>query len=379
MKKQEEYSGVGSIENLRDIFLRQNAGKIFLVTGRKSFEMSGAEIIFKKLSREFEFIQYNDFTENPKYEELEKGIDLFRKSDCDIIVAIGGGSVIDTAKLINILSPQEQKPSVYITGREEVKIKGKHFTAIPTTSGAGSEATHFAVVYMNREKFSLAHEFILPDAVILDPELTFSLPTRITALSGIDAFSQAVESYWSVNSTDASKAFSSEAIKLITGNLQKAVNNPDSESRINMSAAANLAGKAINITKTTAPHAVSYTMTSHYGVPHGQAVSITLADFLVYNFNVTEKDITDKRGVSYVKNTFKDLLNLLGSKTVTEGREKIKQLMKDINLKTSLEDCGISSEEDIRFISENVNTERLGNNPRKLTKDELILILRNNL
>jgi len=154
---QDEYTGVHSIENLREIFLKQNAAKVFLVTGRKSFGLSGAENFFKKLSEEFEFIQYNDFSENPKYEELEKGINLFRDSDCDIIVAAGGGSVIDTAKLINTLSAQEKDPAKYITGEEVISNKGKHFTAIPTTSGAGSEATHFAVVYMDMEKFSLAH------------------------------------------------------------------------------------------------------------------------------------------------------------------------------------------------------------------------------
>ena len=379
MKNQEEYCGVHSIENLREIILKQKAVKVFLVTGKKSFGLSGAENFFKKLSAEFEFVQYNDFSENPKFEELEKGINLYRDSDCDIIVAAGGGSVIDTAKLINVLSAQEKDPAGYITGGEIISDKGKHFTAIPTTSGAGSEATHFAVVYKDKEKFSLAHEYILPDAVIIDPELTFSLSPLHTALSGIDAFCQAVESYWSVNSTDVSKTFAGEAIKLITGNLQKAVNSPVTECRINMSVAANLAGKAINITKTTAPHAVSYSMTSHFGVPHGQAVSYTLGDFLVYNYNVTEDDINDKRGVSFVKKTFEELLKLLGCKSVYDCREKIKRLMKEINLKTNLKDYGISSEEDIRFIADNVNTERLVNNPRSLTNSELLSILRNEL
>lgn len=379
MKIQEEYTGVHSIENLREIFIKQNAARVFLVTGKKSFGLSGAEIFFKKLSAEFEFVQYNDFSENPKYEELEKGINLYRDSDCDVIAAAGGGSVIDTAKLINVLSAQDKEPAEYITGGEIISNKGKHFSAIPTTSGAGSEATHFAVVYKGREKFSLAHEFILPDAVIIDPVLTFSLSPRHTALSGIDAFSQSVESYWSVNSTDVSKNFAEEAIKLISGNLQKAVNNPDPECRVKMSTAANLAGKAINITKTTAPHAVSYSMTSHYGVPHGQAVSFTLGDFLVYNYNVNEDDINDKRGVSFVKKTFEELIKLIGCKSVYEGREKIKQLMKEINLKTNLKEYGISSEEDIRFIADNVNTERLGNNPRSLTYSALLSILRNNL
>lgn len=379
MKEQKEFFGVRAIENLREILLMQKSDKIFLVTGKKSFEISGAQKIFKGLSKEFEFIRFSNFSENPKFEELENGINLFRNSNCENVMAVGGGSVIDMAKLINILTVQDKNSADYITGKEIITNKGKKFTAIPTTSGAGSEATHFAVVYLNKEKYSLAHEYILPDTAVIDPSLTYSMSPLLTALSGIDAFAQAVESYWCVNSNEASRAYAGEAVKLITGNLVKAVKNPVAENRINMSKAANLSGKAINITKTTAPHALSYTMTSYFGVPHGQAVSITLGDFLVYNYNVTEKDITDKRGVNFVKRNLDDLVKLLECKNVYDGREKIKQLIEDSGLSTNLKAFGIKSEEDAKFIAEKVNTERLGNNPRTLNNSDLLAILRNNL
>lgn len=379
MKEQKEFFGVRAIENLREILLMQKSDKIFLVTGKKSFEISGAQKIFKGLSKEFEFIRFSNFSENPKFEELENGINLFRNSNCENVMAVGGGSVIDMAKLINILTVQDKNSADYITGKEIITNKGKKFTAIPTTSGAGSEATHFAVVYLNKEKYSLAHEYILPDTAVIDPSLTYSMSPLLTALSGIDAFAQAVESYWCVNSNEASRAYAGEAVKLITGNLVKAVKNPVAENRINMSKAANLSGKAINITKTTAPHALSYTMTSYFGVPHGQAVSITLGDFLVYNYNVTEKDITDKRGVNFVKRNLDDLVKLLECKNVYEGREKIKQLIEDSGLSTNLKAFGIKSDEDAKFIAGKVNTERLGNNPRTLNNSDLLAILRNNL
>ncbi|MEZ4822960.1 MAG: iron-containing alcohol dehydrogenase [Ignavibacteria bacterium] len=152
---------------------------------------------------------------------------------------------------MNVLSYQTNSPEQILKGESEIVRKGKPLIAVPTTSGAGSEATHFAVVYSGDKKYSLAHEYILPDYSVIDPQLTFSLPKEITATSGIDAFSQAMESYWNVNANEESRKYSRGAIQLIFDSLSKAVNEGDEESRINMSRAAHLAGKAINITKTT--------------------------------------------------------------------------------------------------------------------------------
>ncbi|MEO8666060.1 MAG: phosphonoacetaldehyde reductase, partial [Ignavibacteria bacterium] len=276
---QKEFIGIGELGRLGEILKLKDSDKIFLVTGKKSYESSGAEKIINEQLKNYEFKRFSDFEENPKLEDIKTGIELF-KNGYDMIIAVGGGSVIDVAKLINVLSSQKNSPEEIIADNSKIKNKGKYFAAIPTTAGAGSEATHFAVVYKNKEKFSVAHEYIYPDTVIIDPQLTYNLPKAVTAISGIDALSQAVESYWNVYSTDKSKHYATQSIKLIIENLEKAVNKPDEDSRFNMSLAANLAGKAINITKTTAPHALSYSMTSYFGVPHGQAVSITLGEFL---------------------------------------------------------------------------------------------------
>jgi len=270
--KQEEYFGIGSIENLPDILTRLNAKKILLVTGKHSYVTSGAKKILDKLLRSFAVTQLNDFTENPKLEEIEKGIREYKDFECDAVIAVGGGSIIDTAKSINILAWQKENPKSIIQGHAKISKKGKKFIAIPTTSGARSEATHFAVVYIDKNKYSLANEFILPDIAIIDPQFTFKLNSLITAASGIDALCQAIESFWCVNSNEESKKYSRESIALIFENLNSAVNSAAEKNRINMSKAANLAGRAINITKTTAPHAISYSMTSYFGVPHGEAV-----------------------------------------------------------------------------------------------------------
>ena len=260
--KQEEYLGLGGIKHLEDILKNNHFENIFLVTGKDSYGSCGAEEAVYSLMSRYTFSRFCDFEVNPKIEDVERGISLFREKDYDMIVAIGGGSVLDIAKLIKILSPQSGKPKEYIKKEKEIEVQGMPLVAIPTTAGSGSEATHFAVVYIDKEKYSLAHDYILPEHAILDSKLTTNLPPKITASTGMDILSQAIESYWSVNSKDESKEYAQESISLVLNNLITAVNNPSPRSREFMLKASHLAGKAINITKTTAPHALSYPLTS---------------------------------------------------------------------------------------------------------------------
>lgn len=372
---QAEYSGTGCIKNLTEILSNIKPRNIFLVAGKNSYRTSGAEGILNDLLKEYTVTLFNEVSGDPVIESIIKGMDIFLESDCDIVIAIGGGSVIDTAKSINILSSQEINPRHIIESKEKIVNKGKPLIAIPTTSGAGSEATHFAVVYMEKEKYSLAHEYVLPEYSIVDPQLTFHLSSGITATSGIDAFSQAIESFWNVNANDESREYSEEAIKLILENIKAAVKEPTEYSRENMSKAAHLAGKAINITKTTAPHAVSYAMTSYYGIPHGQAVCVTLAEFLEFNFNVTESDLMPGLNLNEVRANHEKLLRILKCRDISEGKNLINELIKSIGLKTKLSELNITSKDDLKIISESVNLERLKNNPRSVSKEDIGRIL----
>lgn len=373
--KQSEYFGTGCIEYLKEILKNINSKNVFVVTGKNSYQFSGAKEILTEILKNHSVTFFSSASPAPVIEEIIKGMDLFIESECDTVIAAGGGSVIDTAKSVNILSFQESNPVSIISGKNKIINKGKPLIAIPTTSGSGSEATHFSVVYMSNEKYSVAHEYILPDYSITDPQFTFNLPHGITATSGIDAFSQAVESFWNVNADEESKKYSEEAIRLILGNLKMAVNQPTEDSRVNMSRAAHLAGKAINITKTTAPHAVSYAMTTYFGIPHGQAVCITMPEFLEFNFNVTEKDIAPGYDIQEAKTRNKDLLKIFGCNNITEGRQMIIDLIHGIGLRSKLSDLKIISTEDLNLISRNVNLERLKNNPRIVTQKDLDTIL----
>lgn len=375
---QKEYIGSDSINNLKKILNKHKPKNIFLITGKKSYTICGAKPILDIILKNYKVVHFHDFQTNPKLFDIVKGIDIFKKNNCDFVIAIGGGSVIDMAKSINIFAANPVKPINYFNLKKPLKLKGKTLVAIPTTSGTGSEATSFSVAYIGKDKHSVESYNMLPDYAIVDPQFIVKIPKNIAASTGMDAFSQAIESYWSNNSTDESKIYSKEAIQLIMQNVRNFVNNPSEKSRLEMAKAAHLAGKAINISKTTACHAISYPITSYFNVPHGHAVALTLAQILVYNSQVTEKDILDGRGVDYVKSIIGEIVALLESDNAKEAGKKIKSLMKDIGLATSLSRLGIKKDTDIEIIIKNgFNPYRVKNNPRELTESALRRILHN--
>ena len=375
---QQEYLGFESINNLKEILSKHNPKNIFLVTGKSSYEKCGAKKAIEPYLENCNVINFYDFEVNPKLKDIEKGIEVFKKNNCDFVIAVGGGSVMDVAKSINVLAANDEKPQEYVDKKINIENRGKTLVAIPTTSGSGSEATRFAVIYINKIKCSLDHEFVVPDYAIVDPHFTMNLPKEITASAGMDALCQAIESYWCINSTDKSKNYAKEAIKLAMSNLSDAVNNPSEQSREAMSKAAHLAGKAINISKTTSCHAVSYPITSYFNVLHGHAVALTLGQMLVYNSSVTKNDLSDKRGVDYVKTTIDEIVNLIGAWNAEEASEKISNLMEEIGLSTKLSRLGIRTNNDINIIIKNgFDPDRVKNNPRKLTEEALREILSN--
>lgn len=370
-----EYFGFNSAYDLRRILEKENPEKIFLVTGKSSYEKSGAKKIIEPMLSNYNKTHFCDFEVNPKLNDIQRGVDAFKKKSCDFLIGVGGGSVMDMAKSINCFANNPASPFEYLTGKKTVKKKGKLLVAMPTTSGSGSEATHFAVVYMDSIKYSLAHEFLLPDYNIVDPNLTLNIPKEIIASSGIDALSHAIESHWCVNSTDYSKQYSSEAIKLIKNNLIAVFNKSSNDSIGIMAKAAHLAGKAINITKTTASHSISYPLTSHFNISHGHAVALTLPLMLIYNSELTKQDCLDKRGVDYVKKSIKEIVNLLGYNDEGQAQRGLSYLIKSIGLETNLGDLGISNLE--VMIKEGFNHNRVRNNPRLLTENNLRNILGN--
>jgi len=369
-----QYSGRNSLGEVAELLSHYRPQRVFLVTGRASFSTSGAESALEPLLSGIAVVQFCDFTANPQCEDVDRGILLFRKKRCNFVIAIGGGSVIDMAKLINICGVHDGPVRDYILDKRAFTRSGLPLVAVPTTAGSGAETTHFVTVYIGDRKYSVAHRLMLPDHFVLDHRLTMTLPPEITASTGIDALSQAVESYWCVDGTDETRRHAREAIDCITQHLHRAVTDPTEASREKMLRAANLAGKAINVTKTTAPHALSYAFTSAFGVPHGHAVGLTLGAIFEHNLGTTEDDVADPRGVGYVRDRMNELSQALDSSPGTNIRRLLAQLMQDIGLETKLSRLGVARS-DLPDLVRSVNEERLRNNPRRLSPETIGRIL----
>ena len=370
---QNNYFGVGSIAFIEKILKEISPKKIFFVTGRKSYISSGAKEILEPILKDYSVIHFQDFFPNPQLKEVEAGL---KELDDDVgaVIAVGGGSVIDIAKAVTILAAQDGEPSMYVKKEKEIARKAKPLIAVPTTAGSGSEATSIAVLYIDKTKHSFSHEYMLPSYTIIDPQLTMSMPKKIAASTALDAFCQAIEAYWSINSTEESRYHSEEAIKIMMNSLTNSVNKPNLELRGEMTKAANLAGKAINIAKTTVCHALSYGISMNFAFPHGYAVSLTLANALKYNSEVTNADCNDKRGPEHVKRVIANLLSFLNCQSVNQSGEFITNLIKDVGLEPLLDKVGIKGEWIDKLVAQ-VNLQRLWNNPRTFKNTEALKII----
>ena len=372
---QKSFLGRGALGKLEEVLTETSAESVFLVKSPGAYEASGAHLLVDQALAKVRTRSFDGFTPNPKWPDILSALDLFRKEPCDLIVAIGGGSTIDIGKLVSFLALQPAAPEAYLKGEEEPSEPVIPLVAIPTTAGSGSETTCFAVAYYEGKKYSVAHEKVLPYCCLVDPALTDGLPPLWSACSGLDAFCQAVESMWAVLSTDESVAHAKKAILLALEHLEAVSHSPTRDARDGMSEAAHLAGKAINISRTTASHALSYTMTSNLGVPHGHAVSVTLGAVMAYNYGLAEEDCLDPRGPGHVRTRIEEILELLQAASIEEGRRVIDSIIESTGQPASLEDIGVRSSEDIQMVADGVNAERLGNNPRAFTPETLLGML----
>ena len=371
---QTEFIGKNSLKNIKKIISNLDAKKILLVTGKGSYKKSGSEEKLIQYLGDAVIKRFFDFEANPNIKDVQVGISIISSFKPDLVIAIGGGSVIDIAKLINIFAvhvAKEKEIYEFVNESSSVKQAGLPLIAIPTTSGTGSEATHFAVVYIGNKKYSFAHKYVLPDFSIIDSSLSYSNPAYIKACSGFDALSQAIESFWAVGSTEESRSYSREAIKIILNSIEMAVLESDKKSMDRMSLAANLAGKAINISKTTAAHAVSYPITKFLGIPHGHAVALTLGSFFVINSHYSESQLNDSRGIQYFDNISKELLNLFDCSESEQVSQRLNQIMANIGLEANLKSIFSKKNIDYELIKKEINLERLNNNPVKVNSSQI--------
>jgi len=366
---------VGAIDEFFALVESTAANRLFLVVDSGALAACRLADRLDDMLRSREVFRFTDFDLNPKIEDVERGVLRCREFEPDLVVAFGGGTAIDLGKLVSSFAVQTAPPRDIVLGHAPIDYPGRQLVAIPTTAGTGSEATHFAVVYVDGEKYSVAHPSMLPAYAVIDPALTYSLPPQVTAATGLDAFCQAVESLWAVGSTDSSVNDATRAVRLAWQHLPAAVQHPTAAARIAMCEAAHYAGRAINVGKTTAPHALSYRITSRYGIPHGVAVAMTLSPLLAYNAETTIADCQDPRGLQHVQRQVASIVGLLGARDVAEACQKIEAFNTQTGSPSSLAAAGITEESQVRDIVSSVNAERMANNPRRLDPDVLQKLL----
>lgn len=298
-------------------------------------------------------IRFSEFTPNPDYEAVKKAVESYRKNGCDYVIAVGGGSALDLAKCVRAYVTMADDKEFL---EQTISENGIPFIAVPTTAGTGSEATRYAVIYYEGNKQSITDNSLIPKVVVFDPSALGTLPGYQRRATMLDALCHSMESYWSVNSTDESKGYSKQALRLILDNMDGYLLNR-AENNAAMLKAANLAGKAINITQTTAGHAMCYKLTSLYGIAHGQAAAMCVSKLLPYMISHTEKCV-DARGEAYLKNVFEELAHAMDCKDTAKLCAKFDEIYNSLQL--AQPKC---ANDDIKILSASVNPVRLKNNP----------------
>ncbi len=360
--------GEGSVKIVPDIIHRENAKKVVIFTD-KGVRQSG---VCDALLHELDSIPYeilDNIPREPSYMDVEKIAGQLDDMACDLIIAIGGGSVMDTAKLCSILKGASYTIRDLLKdptqGRKQVKT-----IFLPTTCGTGSEATCNAIVAVPEEsvKKGIVNDAMIPDYAILDPQTIRHLPKAIVASTGVDALAHVVECYTSLKATDFSNLFALTGTKLIMKNLVRAYEAPDDmEAKTAMMLGAYYGGVAITASGTTAVHALSYPLGGKFHIAHGVSNAILFAPVMRCNRPACEKELAQLCDAVfpeyYKENDNKKSLRMISA---------IEEIICRTDIPTNLKPYGVQPS-DIDFLVKSGSQQRrlLDNNRKDLTLDEI--------
>ena len=346
----------GALAELQNIINQRRWKKLLVFSTAARLKTLGEQ--FSGLLSNCQVDYYIDITPNPEAKNVTIACNTI-SGNYDAIIALGGGSVIDFAKLYRAASDNNLDLEDYFRS-PGVIIRKTPLVAIPTTAGTGSEATRFAVVYINGEKYSLDAASVTPDYALADANLLSGSPQYLKASCGMDALAQAIEGYWACGATPDSDKDALEAIRLCCSSLRDFVTTESPKASEDMMRASYLAGKCISVTRTTAAHALSYKFTQFYGIPHGHAVALSLP-------GLTELHYKAAKPGSTLQQKMHNLISLLGADS-NNIRQWFHNLYDSIGLQYRLGDMGINSTD---AIVNGVNVERLSNNPLPLTPEDM--------
>lgn len=364
------YGGEGSIEKIKEIIAKEKSQKIVVFSDEGIKATGLLDILTGQLDETG--IQYHVFTDckpEPTYGQVEAVVDMVQGQECDLIIGLGGGSVMDAAKLASVLKGASYtiKDLMNDPSQAEKKVKT---VMIPTTCGTGSEATCNAIVAVPEEKSKkgIVNDNMIPDYVILDAQMIAKLPKAIVAATGVDALAHVVECFTSKKATPFSDSYALEGAKLIFANIREVYNNPDNmDAKNKMLIGAYYGGIAITGSGTTAVHALSYPLGGKFHIAHGVSNAILFAHVMKFN-----KDACAERLAVLC-----DAINpAYAQKTVTEKAdyviEQIADIVKVTNIPTDLTQYGVTMDDLEFLVTAGSQQQRLlVNNMKELSLDDI--------
>lgn len=376
-------SGECALENIPHELKSLGAKKVLILTDKTLEKIGTLQIVVDAINtNELEIGGvYTDIPTDSSIDVINEVIKEYKKLNCDGLIAIGGGSVIDTAKGVRMTLSQEKEDIMDLAGCELINY-GKHipFVVIPTTSGTGSEATLVAVILnkIKNIKMEFISYFLLPDVSVLDTRMTLTLPPKITASTGMDALCHAIESYTCLQKNPMSDAYATAAIELIRDNLEEAVKNgSNKEARLAMANASLMAGSAFSNSMVGIVHAIGHSVGGISRVPHGDAMAILMPPCMKYN--------KDKLKDNYAKL----LLYIAGpeiySNTEPEKRadktiEYVENILNKMNeltgINKKLSEAGVKEEDFDQIAMGAINDGAMIVNPKKADYEDVINILK---
>ncbi|WP_199425820.1 iron-containing alcohol dehydrogenase [Thermaerobacillus caldiproteolyticus] len=370
------YVGWGSLEQLIPEVERFSPKKILVVTDPVLEKIGLVQRVIRPLTEQgYDVYVYSDVVPEPPLEIGEKLVSFTRQGRFDMVIGVGGGSAMDLAKLAAVLAVHEGPAADYLnlTGTKKVHKKGLPKILIPTTSGTGSEVTNISVLSLDTTKDVVTHDYLLADVAIVDPELTVSVPPRVTAATGIDALTHAVEAYVSVNASPTTDGLALQAIRLIARSLRKAVENGnDKQARIDMSNGSYLAGLAFFNAGVAGVHALAYPLGGQFHIPHGESNAVLLPYVMGYIRKSCAKRMAD-------------ILNALGgnSSYLSEEEasyrcvEELERIVRDVGIPRTLGGFHIPETALERLTQDAVKQKRLlARSPLPLLEDDIRAIYR---
>ena len=356
--------GNGKRHNLND-YINEIGGKCGVLVCGKSFTTNGIAEEFIKNSNGRLKAVFSDIRPNPTTDNVDNCVKLIREIGADFAVALGGGSPMDCCKAAcAIAKGSDVIRSYHSEGKAVSSDEAIPMIAFSTTSGTASEVTNISVLtdVEKNLKNPMNDPAMYPKIAVIDPELTLSVPKQVTASTGLDVLSHAIESYWSVLNQPVCTACSVYSARLVFEWLEKAYNEPDNlEAREKMAEASIVAGVAFSHPRTTGSHACSFPLTNIYGVPHGEACAFTLDYFVKFNADHADKD-------GRITALAKDC----GFESPYAMADEISAMKERMGMKSKLSEIGCTTEEQIKELTEKSMSMLMERNPIVLTKENIL-------